>query len=1007
MTANAPAGEEPQQGSNPLELALVAVLALACLLTPFLWSSPSGEGASVGNELVFDGRELITGHEVLSNIPSGQSGLFDTLTTTWWGELQPTSTIYRPLSSFVLGLGATVAGEPYDPASPGSTAIPYKLFSLSLKLICALLVVELGALLLGSRRHGFIAGLLFATLPVHGDAIFDVAGTANLLAAALSLGAWTAWLKAGDKPLSNPGALVGSLLLTLLATLAHEAAYALPLVFFLGDLGRAKDGGIADGVGHALSKLPALLGAALAVGASLALKLAVTGDLGLGTTTMTPATNPLADAGLVGRLLGGLALIGSSLPTVFGLSPFSSNFTFSPDYSAAQVGSGFGLGAIVGLGVLLVAGLGAVALFTKCRTRASLLLCFFGSLVVAGNLLFAGEVAFAERLLVFPSAIAVLFVAPFLVKLGSIAPIAALVLAVANGGWTYLRADDWGSNTSLWTAATKGAASQGSRAHFFHGVSLAREQLFPLAATSYAEAVELAPDFDLARVQHAAALMSNFRTEEALAALRATVENRIDASDGSYVADPVAGPLNVDLLLYQITQTDAMDANGDPERHLAWLSGLIEGGYDSPYAHLYRADTLGRLPQTEEETEEAYRRSLEIVETPAAVRSYGRFLRRRGRSDEALALYKDVAPRLASQSTSDNDRAALNEFKLLEADLEYLNDAQRASTLVAEVLAEGELTAEQRARALILRAQTRLDLTPASGDPIEVAAAQADSSRDLQAALGMYQVKNEQTKQALYIVADLLRVQGRLDVAEQAMLEIVSTDRAAVLHGYLAQFFARSGRLAEAADQFELSTSGLLGPDGAPIDDGIFTTMRMKQLLNLDALGGQDAAIAAILTAEGARADSAGAVIEAHWGAATEDWSMMERGIAAMRERISDASVEATIQQLEYFRQVCGDLAANSLNADALTFQAERALELINLPRARAAIQRALELTPDSETDAKAYRLSVLARVLEADYDPVAALERLREAAELPGISADGSAMLGSAVARLEALLTP
>ncbi|QDU68967.1 tetratricopeptide repeat protein [Engelhardtia mirabilis] len=1006
MTANAPAGAAPKEGSNPLELALVALLAIACLLTPYLFSSPTTTGGSVGNELVFDGRELLTQHEVLSAIPEEPGRLFETLTTSWWGDAYAEQKLYRPASSFVLGLGGVVSGERYDPANPGSAAVPYKLFAVSLKVICALLVVELGALLLGSRRRGFIAGLLFATLPVHGEAIFDVAGTAELLCAAFSLAAWTAWLKAGDRPFEKPLALGASLLLLFGAIHAKESAYALPLLFFLGDIGRVREGGFGAGVKHALSKLPALAACAVVIGVSLGLRMAVLGSIAPAAGSLSPIDNPLLDTDPLTRAMNAVRILVGGLGTAVGLNPFSGNWGFSADYSMSQIPvlGAFAPANLGALAVLIAILGGSVLLFKKCRTRASLVLCYFGALLIVSNLFVPIGTIFAERLLFFPTAILALFLAPFLAGLGSIGVIVAVVIALGNGYWTYNRADVWHDNANLWRDTANKTSPDSARAQFNHGVALAREQLYPLAESSFEKALEIAPDFDLARIQQAAALMASFRTEEALVPLRAVVINQVVADDFKYERDPVVGLLNVDLLLFQITQIDAMDAGGDPERHLAWLDGLIEEGYESPFAHLYRAETLSKLGRNAE-AEAAFRRSLEIEPTPAAVRGFGSFLRIRGRNEEALALYQSEIGRLGSESTDANDKAASIEFKLQEADLEYLRDPARANQLVSALIEAGGMTPDQLSRALILRAQTRLDLVPAS-DSLAAATAVADSARDLQKALGTYQGQSEQSYIALYMLVDLLMQQGRVGMAEATILELVAFRRAPVLHGRLGELYANTGNHDKAAEQFELSTSGLADETGAPLDPGIYVRTRMLQLHNLAALGGREAEIAEIIGAERARADAAAASIDAYWSAATGDWSALEAAIIDLRDRVPGLSVQATIGQLEDYRQVAQALAVSDLDLGSLTRQAQLALELYNYPRAKSAIERALDLTPDSDTDGRAFRTSILAQVLERTGNPAGALEALQAVAALEGVSVDGRAFLGEQIERLEALLS-
>ena len=64
---------------------LVAVLALAFFVTPYLFSGQQNPTDALGSELVGDGLLLVTGHPELVEAQKGWSNVPGTLTSTWWG----------------------------------------------------------------------------------------------------------------------------------------------------------------------------------------------------------------------------------------------------------------------------------------------------------------------------------------------------------------------------------------------------------------------------------------------------------------------------------------------------------------------------------------------------------------------------------------------------------------------------------------------------------------------------------------------------------------------------------------------------------------------------------------------------------------------------------------------------------------------------------------------------------------------------------------------------------
>jgi hypothetical protein len=133
---------------------------------------------------------------------------------------------YRPLTELSIGLDAHLWGTPFG----------FHLVNLVWHVLCALLCCALVRALVPQRPVvALVAGLLFASHPVHGDAIFWVGARADLLVTCLSLASLILFLRgAGADRRRRP--TVASLALFAAALLCKESALALPLLVVLLDL---------------------------------------------------------------------------------------------------------------------------------------------------------------------------------------------------------------------------------------------------------------------------------------------------------------------------------------------------------------------------------------------------------------------------------------------------------------------------------------------------------------------------------------------------------------------------------------------------------------------------------------------------------------------------------------------------------------------------------------------------------------------------------------------------
>jgi len=98
----------------------------------------------------------------------------------WLPSVSPDK-LYRPLTTWTLRANAAFAGEPLEPWR-------FRVVNLVLHALASVGVVVLGWRLAGSVAAGLVAGLLFATHPVHTEAVVPIYGRSELLAGCL--GAW-------------------------------------------------------------------------------------------------------------------------------------------------------------------------------------------------------------------------------------------------------------------------------------------------------------------------------------------------------------------------------------------------------------------------------------------------------------------------------------------------------------------------------------------------------------------------------------------------------------------------------------------------------------------------------------------------------------------------------------------------------------------------------------------------------------------------------------------------
>ena len=352
--------------------ALVLGVALAAAVT------------SLRNGFVYDDVPVVVERGALHSLDS----LPGILSGPYWTQ-RMRDRLYRP---------ATLASFAVDWAVGGGRPLVFHATNVLLHLAVVALVLGLCGSVLG--RGAVVAALWFAVHPVHVEAVANVVGRSELLAAAAYLAATLAFVADGRSARAGPGGMGRAawttlvLLLSLVAFGAKEHALSLPAALLLADGWAARQDGEAFAVRF---RRHALLWAGVVVVAMayLALRASVLGTA-LG-------------GGHVAEGLGGLNFVQRAVAMLPVVLVWARLLAFplhlSPDYAPAQfvLETTIGVWHVAALVVLLAALAGA----WRARRWSPALL--FGvawvavTAAIGSNLPVPTGVVFGERLLYLPS----------------------------------------------------------------------------------------------------------------------------------------------------------------------------------------------------------------------------------------------------------------------------------------------------------------------------------------------------------------------------------------------------------------------------------------------------------------------------------------------------------------------------------------------------------------------------------------------------------------------------
>lgn len=349
--------------------------------------------------------------------------------------------LYRPLTMASFAINRAILG-----------AGPFGFHLVNVLLHAAVAALAWLALKRAGTHYGtaLLGGLLFAVLPIHTEAVLNIAGRAELLAALFVLAAWLAHRRANEAEASAERWRLGAALLYFGAILSNESAVLAPVLFFADDVLRGREaaprrGKLVFGYAMASTVMLALRGLALGVHPSAAASI--------------PLDNPAAAAGAWPRVA-----IAVWVQLKYALLCMAPRHLVS-DYSfdAIPVARSFADPRVVaGFGFLAALVTAAVWGWKRSRPVALAVIVWAVFFLPSANLLFPTGTIMAEHLAYLPSLGLCLaighFGAAFAAREGpakatrtrriGVAALAAVVI-LGFAIRTWIRIPDWKSDLTL------------------------------------------------------------------------------------------------------------------------------------------------------------------------------------------------------------------------------------------------------------------------------------------------------------------------------------------------------------------------------------------------------------------------------------------------------------------------------------------------------------------------------------------------------------------------------
>ena len=516
---------------------------------------------------------------------------------------------YRPVTTLSFALNHAVHG-----LAPAGYHVVNVALHAGVSALLVLLLVRLGLTLAVAG----LAGALFATHPVHTEAVASVVGRADLLAALLAFLAWLALVQGERVAVSIPRALAAAALMVL-AVLAKESAVAIVAVIVAMDLiEAAARGGAPGAILRSRWRAHALLVAG-AAGALVWRHAVLQGSAG----GITRFDSALAGVPLAERV-----------PTMFAVAALYAEklvwpMRLSADYSYRQIDVLPWSDPLCLLGIALLIALALAAITFRRAAEARLGLVLLAIPLVAVLLISFLTLGppLAERLLYLPSVGFCVLVAVAIGRLRErgtaarrVAHAAAAAILLAYTGLTVARNRVW-REPAVFFETMVGDAPLSARSHRELGTFLGERDQVAAAVRELETSMAILPNpataYSLGNV-----LARARRPDEAIAAYQRAL---------SLKADFVEAMTNL---------ATTYGEKGDDGTAIVWFERVLALRPGFAELHMNYANSLQRLGRLAEAAEH-YEQALALAPGDAAARfNYGVCLERLGRPADAAAQYE-------------------------------------------------------------------------------------------------------------------------------------------------------------------------------------------------------------------------------------------------------------------------------------------------------------------------------------------------------------------------------
>ena len=438
------------------------------------------------------------------------------LTESYWVN-QPTSDLYRPLTTLSYLLNYAILGNGTNPAG-------YHWVNLILHLANVTLVYALGALIFGEPLLGLALAAIWGLHPLLTEGVTNIVGRADLLAVfGILTGLICHFRATSGTGWRQAGWLIGLTLAQAIGLFSKENAVVLPALMLSYDV-------IWSDRSHWRRRIPSYAVLTLPFIAFFSLRSQLHMHL-----EVPFHKNPLVGAGFWQARLTAVKVIGRFLWLYVWPARLSADYSYnSVPLFQWSLTSWENLQAPIVLALCVAGIVLALRLRRENKPLCFFVLFFFIALAPTSNLFILIGSPMSERFMYLPaigltgSTVALFWAQPVLRKA---LWAAAGIVCLALGARTYVRNFDWHDEDTLWRSVTE-VNPEDALAHVNLGNALLEiPGRMPDAISEYERAVRIYPNYADAHNNLGALLLQSGRTTEAVAEYQAAVRLDPDYPD--------------------------------------------------------------------------------------------------------------------------------------------------------------------------------------------------------------------------------------------------------------------------------------------------------------------------------------------------------------------------------------------------------------------------------------------------------------------------------------------